>query len=528
MFSWKNWETVEEMQNLLEALAGLEDGESRAAGGIALTRLGDCLFVGEDVEDYGEICREAACRAEGMEDFPRKIMLIRACRGEMNDRELLLWLLERYFDGEIAPEYFAYRFSDRVFWSEDGSLNERLRQEMHQPAGLMTCYSDNPGGQTCGVDEEKLRELAEECREILAKPGNPLEEAMDDHAMTGLHCLLKKDWPGAKAAFDAARQVDWELDEPLNCPARAAVSAGYRAMEWLQNAAGRPIGGMMVWGLTLKVGERGAFRHWSFSAGGMTPILWQSYMLIPEASRPAEERVEIGGNVYEHCVRVAAGSLEIWFARGVGMVRMMDSSRGMQWELIDRTVHPDSVGNPFFPLHWQNLWRYRDCTLPDDREQLHEIAVDWLEELPEDGWLVGLACAGGILVGKDLAKALADRWLKAFAADVPPEALADHVTADGNYLWHIFSFKDVECLSGDEARTAFDALDYDRAIRFEDGYHWGGFSLRGWGETGKISARSLEKAGDVYITDPDFRWTYVKTHEGDWCGPYFCRKKDST
>ncbi|MCU4991060.1 DUF4275 family protein [Bacillus cereus] len=30
--------------------------------------------------------------------------------------------------------------------------------------------------------------------------------------------------------------------------------------------------------------------------------------------------------------------------------------------------------------------------------------------------------------------------------------------------------------------------------------------------------------GDIYIVDKDFTWTFVKTHEHRWCGPYFTRK----
>ena len=43
-------------------------------------------------------------------------------------------------------------------------------------------------------------------------------------------------------------------------------------------------------------------------------------------------------------------------------------------------------------------------------------------------------------------------------------------------------------------------------------------------ETGKITSVSLDAlAGqDVYIVAKDFSWTYVKTHETGWCGPYFC------
>ncbi len=30
--------------------------------------------------------------------------------------------------------------------------------------------------------------------------------------------------------------------------------------------------------------------------------------------------------------------------------------------------------------------------------------------------------------------------------------------------------------------------------------------------------------GDIYIVDENFTWTFVKTHEHRWCGPYFTRK----
>lgn len=30
--------------------------------------------------------------------------------------------------------------------------------------------------------------------------------------------------------------------------------------------------------------------------------------------------------------------------------------------------------------------------------------------------------------------------------------------------------------------------------------------------------------GDIYIVDKDFTWTFVKTHEDRWCGPYFTRR----
>ena len=125
------------------------------------------------------------------------------------------------------------------------------------------------------------------------------------------------------------------------------------------------------------------------------------------------------------------------------------------------------------------------------------------------------------------AQKIKNNWLYAFARDVDKAFIEGYVTASCNYLWHIFSFEKVECLKDDEARTAFDALAYEKAIRFQDGY---GGKITGVREIGKITAASLDKehkhgAQDIYIVAEDFSWTYVKTHENGWCGPYFCRRK---
>lgn len=41
---------------------------------------------------------------------------------------------------------------------------------------------------------------------------------------------------------------------------------------------------------------------------------------------------------------------------------------------------------------------------------------------------------------------------------------------------------------------------------------------------GKITTDDLHNEMDVYVVDKEFTWTYVKTHETGWCGPYFSRK----
>ena len=118
---------------------------------------------------------------------------------------------------------------------------------------------------------------------------------------------------------------------------------------------------------------------------------------------------------------------------------------------------------------------------------------------------------------------LVEKWLSAFGIGVDEKIIADYVTSEYNFLWHLFTWGSVPCMEGDEARNAFDALDYTEAIRFYDGFsmHIDGVSV-----INKISAKKVDndKQNDVYIVAKDFSWTYVRTHESDY-GPYLCVKK---
>lgn len=40
-----------------------------------------------------------------------------------------------------------------------------------------------------------------------------------------------------------------------------------------------------------------------------------------------------------------------------------------------------------------------------------------------------------------------------------------------------------------------------------------------------LNAGDFLNEEDVYVVDKGFNWTYVRTHETGWCGPYFSRKK---
>ena len=118
-------------------------------------------------------------------------------------------------------------------------------------------------------------------------------------------------------------------------------------------------------------------------------------------------------------------------------------------------------------------------------------------------------------------------WLRSFASEVLKGTLRIHVTADCNYLWHIFSFCLVPSYSGAEAQEMFNKLDYTEVILFTGGQWWEGKAeIENLRLIPKISASILDiyELKDIYIVDKNFRWTYVHTHES-MCGPYFCYGK---
>ena len=117
---------------------------------------------------------------------------------------------------------------------------------------------------------------------------------------------------------------------------------------------------------------------------------------------------------------------------------------------------------------------------------------------------------------------LMKKWLSTFGKNVDKGLIEEHVTSYGNHLWHLFTWGEVPCLQGEEAKKAFDDLEYDDAIRFYNGYAG---HIEKASVINKISAKKVDKdrGSDVYIVAEDFSWTYVRTHE-EWLGPYFCRK----
>ena len=65
-------------------------------------------------------------------------------------------------------------------------------------------------------------------------------------------------------------------------------------------------------------------------------------------------------------------------------------------------------------------------------------------------------------------EALMEKWLSTFGKGVDKNIMEEHVTSYGNLLWHLFTWGKVPCLQGDDARKAFDELQYEEAIRYEE------------------------------------------------------------
>ena len=115
------------------------------------------------------------------------------------------------------------------------------------------------------------------------------------------------------------------------------------------------------------------------------------------------------------------------------------------------------------------------------------------------------------------------QWMNHFASGISKEDIKKYVVSTGNYIWHVFSWKllpEETYLVGDEARRAYDAADKKNAMYIDA---FGDGVCKALDEKYEKAA-SLEVLTEVYVAAKDFSWTYIKTHEEDFCGPYFCRK----
>jgi hypothetical protein len=86
----------------------------------------------------------------------------------------------------------------------------------------------------------------------------------------------------------------------------------------------------------------------------------------------------------------------------------------------------------------------------------------------------------------------------------------------------MFSYERRKCLKEKQADISFNQQSKQFCYVFyqhtDDAYILGNASV--------LTAVDFVKEEDVYIVDREFNWTYVRTHETGWCGPYFSRKNN--
>ncbi len=113
-----------------------------------------------------------------------------------------------------------------------------------------------------------------------------------------------------------------------------------------------------------------------------------------------------------------------------------------------------------------------------------------------------------------------NQWLRHFAPDLSKDQFEKHIK--DQFIWHVFTRKLIAfdgLLTGDDARQAFDQAIKNDCIYCD--------MFNGNGVTNKLSSRfdTAEKIDanltEFYVVAKDYSWTYIKTHEGDLCGPYF-------
>ena len=116
-----------------------------------------------------------------------------------------------------------------------------------------------------------------------------------------------------------------------------------------------------------------------------------------------------------------------------------------------------------------------------------------------------------------------NQWLRHFAQGINKNQYEKYVK--DQYIWHVFSWELIKpdgLLTGDAARRAYNQAMKTDCI-FCDMYNNSGV-------TDKVSAQydTAEKIDaelmEFYVVAKDYSWTYIKTHEGDLCGPYFFKR----
>ena len=105
-------------------------------------------------------------------------------------------------------------------------------------------------------------------------------------------------------------------------------------------------------------------------------------------------------------------------------------------------------------------------------------------------------------------------------ANMRQKAIASHCFDEGiynGYLWHVFSYEILDSLKGTEAKSAFNNISKQEAVLLVKLVDIASCRIR---NISYITAGCFDFLDDIILTDSNFEWVYVKTHEPT-CGPYF-------
>ena len=111
------------------------------------------------------------------------------------------------------------------------------------------------------------------------------------------------------------------------------------------------------------------------------------------------------------------------------------------------------------------------------------------------------------------------RWIKVFVKGIARDDVRRCI--EDQYIWHAFSYRlidEKQYLEGEAAMEAFSLVEKinvycllpfmrKKVIQLPDEYR----------DPHLINM----ECGEIYVVPDDFSWTYIKTHECDFCGPYF-------
>jgi hypothetical protein len=115
-------------------------------------------------------------------------------------------------------------------------------------------------------------------------------------------------------------------------------------------------------------------------------------------------------------------------------------------------------------------------------------------------------------------KRLKEQWINTFVDNIDISKIDIDL-----HLWHIFSYKRLKCFEKEEANEIFNEIRKNSIYIFFDS------SDRCYlienAEIFNLEEVKTYENKDIYITNKDFTWTYVKTHEDGWMGPYFYSKE---